>query len=276
MLIKNDRLYFSGNKAVEFQKANAHGGAINPKYLIIHYTAGGSGRGTANYFSAKTTKTSAHFVVDRDGFIIQQLLCNVKGHHAGKSAWKGLTGLNSYSIGIEIANWGKLEKGPGGYKSYTGVMIPDDNVILARHKNGGGEEGWEVFPADQFDSVVEAAKAIVEHYGIPEENVLGHDDIAPNRKIDPGPAFNMEQFKAKVYGRAVDGPDMPERWLVRSPSGLNLRDGPSANAQVRKLLPDRTSVSVIERAGKWWYVAEINGAVEDMTGYVHSHWLVRA
>lgn len=275
MQIRNHRLYLDGGKRADFRKANSFGGAITPRYLVMHYTAGGSGRATADYFSAKTTKTSAHFVIDRDGTVIQQLDCNLKAHHAGRSAWKDIVGLNSHSIGIELANWGLLMKGPQGYKSYTGVMIPDQDVVLARHRNGGGTSGWEVFPDRQFSAAISVAAAIVDRYAIPEDNILGHDDIAPRRKVDPGPAFNMEQFRAKIFGRSQDEDEEAETWLVRSSTGLNLRDGPSASAAIRALLKDGAPVAVIEKPGKWWFVAGRAGA-EDVSGFVHSHWLVRA
>ena len=200
MKIINHRLVADeGAPEILFQEANAFGGIITPRFLIMHYTAGGSGRATAHYFSAPTTKTSAHFIIDRDGTIIQQVPCNRKAYHAGRSQWQGTNGLNTHSIGIELANWGLLNRDEEGYRSHTGQPVPDTNVIMAAHRNGSGINAWERFPDPQIHAAIAVASAICTAYGIGSEAILGHDDIAPGRKIDPGAAFPMDAFRVTIF-----------------------------------------------------------------------------
>jgi N-acetylmuramoyl-L-alanine amidase len=124
---------------------------------------------------------------------------NKKAWHAGPSSWGELKYLNRYSIGIELVNAGKLKKVGGKWKSWNGVVIPDEQVIEAVHKNESRSSGWQVYPTAQIKAAIEVAKALHGHYKF--EAILGHDDIAPTRKVDPGPAFPMQSFVSKVMGR---------------------------------------------------------------------------
>lgn len=173
--------------------------------LVMHFTYGASGRSSAEWFRDPSNPgSSAHVVVDRDGSIIQCVSTEVAAWHAGKSSWRGRTDTNRRSIGIELANWGYLERHGAGWASYTGVPIADP--VIATHKNGnpdGGRApiGWEPYYEAQFNAAVAIARALVATYGITE--IVGHDDVAPSRKWDPGPAFDMERFRREVFAGAV-------------------------------------------------------------------------
>jgi N-acetylmuramoyl-L-alanine amidase len=196
------------------------------------------------------------------------------GWHAGESRWRDVRGVNSHSVGIEIVNWGQLRRsGAGGWLSRTGQPVTSSRVVLDEHKNAPGRiEGWEIFDEPQVTAAVAAARAIVGHYGIGPNDLVGHDDVSPLRKVDPGPAFGMDEFRALVFGMAEDARD-DIRFRVRSPTGLNLRTEPAVSARLIKNLPDETVVHVIEKPGTWWLVAEVIGGNDDVTGYVHSRWL---
>ncbi|UXN59633.1 N-acetylmuramoyl-L-alanine amidase [Phyllobacterium zundukense] len=200
--IKNDRLG-TGMSIVNFIGSPNIGGELKAKFLIIHYTASGPEADTARYFSQDTANVSAHLVVRRDGSVTQCVPFNVVAWHAGKSQWTGkggtrYSGLNNSAIGIEIENWGPLGKSAGGWVSWTGAAVDGSKVIEARHKFGVPDCGWEVFTTAQIETVIAAAQAICREYAI--EDIMGHDDIAPGRKSDPGPAWDMAAFKASVRG----------------------------------------------------------------------------
>lgn len=278
MKIRNHRLVGSSGNLVPFEKSPNVGGNLNggkPKILVIHYTAGRSASGAISTFKNPSSKVSAHLVIGHDGAITQMVEFDTKGWHAGKSRWKTLSSLNSHSVGIEIVNWGKLERlGNGGWRSWTGSNIPNERVILAEHKNHPGSlHGWEIFDEAQVESCIEAARAIVGEYGIGPSDVVGHDDISPSRKVDPGPAFDMDRFRARVFGREDDDPE-DVIFAVRSATGLNMRTGPSIEHGVIKNLGDGTKVQVIEKPGRWWLVAELVNGEADTTGFVHSNWLI--
>ncbi len=251
------------------------GGVLKPRFLIIHYTASGPDADISKYFFQKSANVSAHLVVRRDGAITQCVPFNVVAWHAGKSQWTGkdgtyYSGLNNAAIGIEIENWGPLNKSDGGWVSWTGAPVDGSKVIEARHKFGVPDCGWEVFTTAQIETVIAAAQAICAEY--PIEDIMGHDDIAPGRKSDPGPAWDMNAFKAKVKGEAEIG---DAGMVVHSSSGLNIRSGASASfPKVHDIIPDRTRVLVHEASGKWRYVSVLNASGQpDFSGWVHGDWL---
>jgi len=248
-----------------------------PKYVVIHFTAGGSAQGAINWFKNPDAKASAHLVIGHDGAITQMGKFNERLWHAGKSKWNGHSGLNSHSVGIEIANWGGLKGDWGGWRSWTGKLVPDDRVIEAAHRNSPGHvQGWEIYDEEQIDATAATVRALADEYGLAAADVIGHDDISPIRKTDPGPAWDMDRFRARIFGRSDDGDETQEVFKVAANSGLNMRKGPGVDNDVVKLLASGANVALVERSGLWWMVAELVGGKEDSTGWVHSRWLTAA
>ncbi|MFG1237436.1 N-acetylmuramoyl-L-alanine amidase [Xanthobacter autotrophicus DSM 597] len=253
------------------------GGAFarQPSILIMHFTYGASAKSSAEWFRDGPKKVSAHVVVDRDGTVIQCVDFDTAANHAGKSSWGGLTSFNNKSFGIELANWGYLKRSGAGWSSYTGVPIPEP--FIAPHKNGNpylptdAPIGWEPYPQAQIATAMGIARELVKTYRV--DTILGHDDIARDRKWDPGPAFDMARFRNQLLGdRAVDGPNT---LTVRSPSGLNLRNGPGVGSGVLELLADGTVVEPVERSGNWVMVNVLDEAgIAQKTGWVHGAFLV--
>lgn len=248
----------------------------SPRFLVMHFTFGSTARSSAEWFrDPKNPGSSAQIVIDRDGLVLQCVPLDRIAWHAGRSTWRGISGLNSHSIGIELANWGYLKRTEAGWMSYGGRLIAD--AVLARHKNGNPDGssnsiGWEPYPAVQFNVAVEAAKAIINAFPSIRE-IVGHDDIAPDRKWDPGPAFDMDRFRSRVLsGRGINAGN---EYVVNSPTGLNLRRGPAIASEVIKLLADGTRVLPIERHENWVLVTVLNtGGVGTDTGWLHSAYLV--
>lgn len=272
----------AGDPAIRFDASPNTGGTVRggkPQFLVLHYTAGGTGAGAVRVFKDATpgSRVSAHLVIDHDGSITQMVPFDTVAFHAGASRWRGKTGLNAWSVGIEIANWGQLQRDANGtWRSWTGAEIPAERVMMAEHKNSPGRaHGWEIFDEAQIEATVAAARAIVSAYGMDEWDMIGHDDISPFRKIDPGPALAVDIVRARVFGEEMAGPD-GSVFKVDSDTGLNLRTGPSLDAEKIKNLANGTPVRVIERAGPWWLVAEIRNKQDDTTGYAHSRWLMPA
>lgn len=164
---------------------------IKPKLLVIHFTAGASAESSISYWRKLSNGICAHFVIDRNGAIFQCRPCDVACGHAGRSSWelKGsglkLSGLNAHSIGIELANGGSTF--PGRFSN----LMP----VLAKHKNGGPAKEWEQYPAEQLEACARLSRALVDRYDLAE--IVGHDDISPGRKVDPGPAFPMQWLRGE-------------------------------------------------------------------------------
>lgn len=145
-------------KGVAYRATKNIGGIIKPLYIVMHYDAATNATSAINWMTDPKSKVSAHLHISRDGVITQLADFNIKCWHAGVSTWKGLTGLNSYSIGIELQNTGSQE--------YT---------------------------ENQIEAAIEVCKALKNKYQIKE--IIGHNDIAPGRKPDPGKQFPWAKFK---------------------------------------------------------------------------------
>ncbi|CAK8163457.1 N-acetylmuramoyl-L-alanine amidase [Candidatus Xenohaliotis californiensis] len=143
--------------------------------LVLHYTA-------ANLKSAldtfiQKTDVSIHYIVGKSGIIINLIPDNKIAWHAGKSSWQGREKVNDYSVGIEIINqgWG----------------TPDGN--------------WEEFTGAQKKSVCLLSKDISTHHNIPRDRIVGHQDVAPDRKVDPGPLFFWDEMAEHGAGISTGG-----------------------------------------------------------------------
>jgi N-acetylmuramoyl-L-alanine amidase len=170
-----------------------HGGAIRPELIVIHYTGAGQAEGSVGWLATPDdVYVSAHCVIDRDGTVFQLVPFGTRAFHAGKSEYLRKGDVNRFSVGLELANWGRLEGRRGVYwsRSRTPVEVMDVQVVDG--------VGWERFPAAQLDSAVEVCRALGELY--PIRGVVGHSEVAipKGRKEDPGPAFPMQEFRTRV------------------------------------------------------------------------------
>lgn len=273
--IRNDRLYRDG-RTVDTLNSRFQGGAFaaTPRIVVVHFTYGASARSSAEWFNDPANPgSSAHLVIEREGSVIQCVPFGNVAWHAGKSTWKGLVGLNNHALGIELANWGNLERRGDGWSSYTGVAI--SNPVLAVHKHGNPDGsrtpiGWEPYPQAQFESLAAITRVLVATYGITE--IVGHDDIAPTRKWDPGPAFPLDRLRGLVFGGR--GNDGDPALGVLPAEGLNLRSGPGVAFAVIELLPQGTQVRAMERDGLWAAVSVLDASgAPRKTGWVHGGYL---
>lgn len=190
-------LVFDGDAPLPQRPSPHQGGTLVPRFLVIHYTASHGLDDTLDWFTDPESRTSAHFVVGRDGRIVQLVPLDRRAWHAGDSAWQGRVGMNAHAIGIELVNAGRLRASEAGWVSWTGRRVPDDEVGIATHRHGGAEAGWQDYTEAQLDAVLELCLAL--RAAFPLEDVLGHDDIAPGRKLDPGPLFPMAALRARLF-----------------------------------------------------------------------------
>jgi N-acetylmuramoyl-L-alanine amidase len=272
MHVRNHKLHTDQGEPVATARSPNQGGALVPRYLVMHYTAGGSAESSIRHLTKKAAKASAHLVIGRDGGITQLVPFNRVAWHAGRSRWQGLTGLNQHSIGIELDNAGPLEGGAGQWRSWFERHYPDEEVAVAAHKFDDVERGWHRYTEAQLAAALEAAQAIVAHYGLTD--VLGHDDIAPERKRDPGPAFPMESFRGHLIGRADD--DF-ERFVTTAE--LNIREGPGVRFAKLDASPlaKGTRLSGESRDGSWHFVEVLGENDEpEATGWVHGNFIAPA
>jgi len=255
--IQNDLLYQAASSGdwqqVKFFPTPNKGGAMEPRFLVIHYTAGAmDAYGTASYFQKPEAKVSAHLSLSQDGTWAQSVEFREVAYHAGKSSWAGFTNLNSNSIGIEVCNPGPLTiTASGGFQTWWGKAVTDPNIITAPHQNdpSGPVYGWLPFTEAQVNALLEVGPLLMQQYGLQE--CVGHDMIAPGRKTDPGPCMNY-----RVYDRINDsaaGMEGNWEWYVANVNtSLNGRSGPGSNYDVVAELPKGTVLDIISRQGVWW------------------------
>lgn len=277
MKIVKHRLVKDNGTPYPFVSTPNVGGKVDPRYLVMHYTAGRSARESIDFLATKAAKASAHVVIGRDGAITQMVPFDRVAWHAGKSQWEGISGLNSHSLGIELDNAGLMKRTSSGkWLAWFGATYPESEVAEAMHKNEKDEgvvRGWHEYTPKQLEAALELAALLVSTYGI--RDVIGHDDISPGRKQDPGPVFPMASFRSKVMGRKDDQPDV---FVVGEV--LNIRQGPGSSFPLLPggPLPAGTRVDVLEENGSWRRVDVLDtvGGAMDLQGWVHGRFLSRA
>lgn len=131
--------------------------------IVLHYTGMETGQAALDRMRDSAAKVSAHYMVEEDGRTFQLVDEAKRAWHAGVSEWASETDINSISIGIEIVN-------------------------------GGHDFGLPDYPQAQIDTVISLTKQIINRHAIPMHRVVGHADIAPGRKQDPGEKFPWQQL----------------------------------------------------------------------------------
>jgi len=257
------------------------GRTIAPEYLVMHYTAGRSAASSVHWLTNPDAKASAHLVIGRDGSVTQLVAFNRRAWHAGHSRWKGRSGLNDFSIGIELDNMGKLkQRRDGSWYAWFGTRVPDDEVLEAQHSNSSRTNGEHTYTDIQIEVAVDIAAALTKHYGL--KDIIGHDDIAPARKSDPGPAFAMANFRDRVFGRddSGDGSDRADEDLLVTTANLNIRSGPGTGFDKLDVspLPPGTRLEALEEEGRWLrvFVLDTVNNEMDIEGWVHRNFVASA
>jgi len=269
MRIVRHRLHDGNDKPDDFQ---ASSGKLTPTYLVMHYTAGSSLQGAVDFMRKPSSKAAAHLAIGRDGKVIQLIGFDRVAWHAGKSRWRGLVGLNKHSIGIELENAGPLEWRGASWRTWFGHVIDGADVMEAAHKHDGIDRGWQRYTDIQLNTVIDVAQTIVGHYELLD--VIGHNDIAPLRKQDLGPAFPMESFRSAVMGRSDE-----EFELYRSTAKLNVREGPGTQYDKPEGSPiaKGTTLRLLSEDCSWCYVEVLDKSGDpELSGWVHGDCLTSA
>jgi len=139
------------------------------KYIIFHYTGMKTESGAINKLTNIQSKVSSHYLIKNNGEIVKMVPDLYIAWHAGKSSWKNYKSLNLNSVGIEITN-------------------------------PGHEFGYKKFSKKQISSLLKLSKFLIKKYKIRSKNILGHSDIAPERKKDPGEKFPWEYLSKNKIG----------------------------------------------------------------------------
>jgi N-acetylmuramoyl-L-alanine amidase len=181
--------------------------------LLLHYTDMVSAEAALARMTDAAARVSAHYCIDEDGTVYRLVAEERRAWHAGVSFWAGARDINTRSIGIELVN-------------------------------PGHSCGYRPFPEAQMQALEELARGILARHPIPAHRVLGHSDVAPSRKIDPGELFDWRRLARAGIGL------WPEPIDMRHPGPA---DSAVAVADVQSLL------------GRFGYDAAVTGVVDQVT-----------
>ena len=170
--------------------------------LVIHYTAGPTLEDCIGLFRNPDHPVSCHYIIGLDGATVQMVFDHDCAWHCGVSRWGDRDRCNPWALGIEIVNWGQLQQ-----HEHRFYCWPDD--YTTPYEGGSpvflDNAWWAPYTHKQTEQVVNLSRTLIESYRIPLHLIVRHSDIAPDRKIDPGPAFPWETFKAQmrqtIHGR---------------------------------------------------------------------------
>jgi N-acetylmuramoyl-L-alanine amidase len=168
----------------------------HPDTIVIHFTDGHNLEAAVDTLCDTDRKVSAHLVVGRDGALVQLVPFDQVAWHAGQSNWGERTQLNQHALGIEVQNAGRLRRHNDCFVSSLGQEYPDYEVCEAVHRNQVDPSYWHTYPQAQLEVIEHVCRVLVETYGI--RHILGHEEIAPQRKIDPGPAFPLDRLRHEL------------------------------------------------------------------------------
>jgi N-acetylmuramoyl-L-alanine amidase len=199
MKIQNHRLSGTG---ISFVASPNHGSKFQaslPDTLVIHFTAGASLSSSVRSLCDPASKASAHVVVGREAAMVQLVPFDVIAWHAGASTLGARTGLNKYSIGIEIDNAGRLtQTAAGDFVTWFGRRVQKKDAIQGKHRNETSLSWWHTYTQRQIELVFELSALLAQKY--PIRTIVGHEEISPGRKSDPGPAFPLERLRDRILG----------------------------------------------------------------------------
>jgi N-acetylmuramoyl-L-alanine amidase len=188
---------------------NDRGGAA-VDLLVLHYTGMTSGAAAIDRLCDPAAKVSAHYTIDEDGTVYRHVPEERRAWHAGLSHWAGTDDVNSCSIGIELVN-------------------------------PGHEYGYREFPEAQVAALIELCNGILQRHAIPASRVLGHSDVAPARKDDPGELFPWQRLAKAGIGvwPAATQSDLGAEALTRYGYDPNVPQGKVITAFQRHFRPSK-------------------------------------
>lgn len=162
-----------------------------PDMIVLHYTGMLSGEAALARLRDPEARVSAHYLVEEDGRVFALVDEARRAWHAGVSFWLGETDINARSVGVEIVN-------------------------------PGHEFGYRPFPAVQVAAVIDLVADIRSRWTVPDARILGHSDVAPHRKADPGELFPWKVLAEHGHGLWAEPPPAPGPALAEGDEGLGV------------------------------------------------------
>lgn len=224
---------------IERPSPNFNARAAGVRHAVIHYTGMKSREEALERLCDPAAKVSAHYLIDQEGAVFRLVPEEHRAWHAGVSYWRGIRDLNGTSIGIELCN-------------------------------PGHDWGYRAFPAAQLAALKEVLGGIFARHRLSPEALLGHSDIAPGRKIDPGELFPWRDFAKEGFGlwpeeaKPVAGhADLTGAYRRLSQIGYAVPTTPEEGRDI--LNADSASTDVIKAFQRRYLPDQIDGHLDTLT-----------
>jgi N-acetylmuramoyl-L-alanine amidase len=210
-----------------------------PDMIVLHYTGMPTGEGALAKMCDPEAKVSAHYMVEEDGRIFSLVPDERRAWHAGKSFWKGETNINAVSIGIEIVN-------------------------------PGHEFGYRKFPDAQIEAVIDLIADVRSRWTIPDARILGHSDVAPDRKEDPGELFPWKRLAEAGHGLWVESGAAPGAALAEGEEGLGVLALQAGLSRLGYECPptgkfDAATTTIVRAFQRHWLQTRFDGVADGET-----------
>jgi N-acetylmuramoyl-L-alanine amidase len=194
--------------------------------VVLHYTGMRTGAEALERLRDPAAEVSAHYMIDEDGTVTRLVAEDKRAWHAGRSYWRGITDVNSASVGIELVN-------------------------------PGHEFGYRPFPEAQMEALIPLLADIAKRHDIPRANVVGHSDVAPARKEDPGELFPWDLLAR--YRLVLAKPQLTMRLVYDNPGAFYL----ALERFGYDITDQRAAVRAFQRR---WRPSRIDGEIDGQIG----------
>ena len=224
---------------IEAPSPNFDARTAPPDILVLHYTGMPTGEAALARLRDPEAKVSAHYMVEEDGRIFRLVPEERRAWHAGVSFWKGERNINGISIGVEIVN-------------------------------PGHEFGYRPFPDAQMAAVTELVADIRTRWQIDDGRIVGHSDIAPDRKDDPGELFPWKRLAQAGHGLWVEAPPAPGEPLAEGAEGVDVFALQAGFTRLGYDLPpsgkfDAATKAVVTAFQRHWRQEKVDGIADGAT-----------
>ncbi|MGA0605087.1 N-acetylmuramoyl-L-alanine amidase [Phenylobacterium sp. VNQ135] len=224
---------------IEAPSPNFNARTAPPDTLILHYTGMETGEAALDRLRDPEAKVSSHYLVEEDGRIFRLVPEERRAWHAGVSFWKGQRNLNDTSVGIEIVN-------------------------------PGHEFGYRPFPDAQIEAVVALVADIRTRWMIEDARIVGHSDIAPDRKIDPGELFPWKRLAEAGHGLWAEAPAAPGAAIGEGEEGAAVFALQAGLTRLGYDLPpsgkfDKDTATVVSAFQRHWRPERFDGVADGET-----------
>lgn len=224
---------------IEAPSPNFDPRTVPPSILVLHYTGMQTGEAAIARLREPEAKVSSHYVVEEDGRVFRLVAEERRAWHAGVSYWRGRRNVNGDSIGIEIVN-------------------------------PGHEFGYRPFPEAQVAAVIDLVADIRSRWSIEDRDIVGHSDVAPARKHDPGELFPWKRLAEAGHGLWAEAPAAPGNPIGEGEEGAAVFALQAGLTRLGYDLPpsgrfDADTTAVVRAFQRHWRPEQVDGVADGET-----------